>query len=230
MSTTPRFQHDPITTRGTPRQRARRVPRDEREQRIETVRRLMAMGGSDGDVRRRLAGQWGLSRKSMGRYLALARKRNRESIGRSAEDALADSVSYWTAKLQEAESYLTRARKMWAAAEKRIDDAWLVLDNEAASPEERDTARDRLMRGQTAMDRARREYYQHLRTSMDCRTQIDKLLGVYAPKKIAHTDAKGRDVPQTRPAEPVSDLQANREIQELYESIRRRLEVERGAK
>lgn len=72
------------------------------------------------------------------------------------------------------------------------------------------------------MDDARRTIYSGERTVMECQDRIDRLLGNFAPVKIAKTDTKGRDIPAESP-QPATHNEAKSKVEGILETLKSRI-------
>ena len=197
-----------------PRQRNGDAPRGTRaevEHRIEQVREAMALGRTDGELKRGLAADWGVRRRTVERYLCRARARNRELVGLSPEDSRADSLLFWRDLKAGAMRDRGEARAERDAA---ADDAGRSADVLADPDRSGDhgAAAARLKAASRRRDGAAKRAAACERNAAEYQDRIDKLLGNHAPVKLSETTPDGKAV--RRAAEP-SD--PDREFRELLE-------------
>lgn len=191
---------------------------------VETIRGLLRLNQTKGDIARMIVSNknFGLnSTKAVGKYIALARKRNRESIGRTADEALADSISYWSDKQREALQTIQRCNEDIVYHRDRIKNCEVTIDDPASLKERVEISRELLLRSVQLMDDARRTKYTSEKTSMECQDRIDRLLGNFAPVKVANTDSKGKDVP-AQAIQPATVQEATNRVTGLLEQLKAR--------
>lgn len=199
-------------------------PNPEQHAIVETIRSLLRLNQTKGDIARMIVSNknFGLnSTKAVGKYIALARKRNREAIGRTADESLADSISYWSDKQREALQTIQRCNNDIEYHRERIKNCESIIDDPTALPERVDIALEQQKRSVQLMDDARRTKFTAERTSMECQDRIDRLLGNFAPVKVANTDSKGKDVP-AQSTQPATVKAATERVAGLLEQLKAR--------
>ena len=200
---------------------------EEWESRVEQTRGWIRLGFRDGEIKKKGSAEWGIKPRSVDKYLTSARKRNREYTGVPEDQNLAESLAYWTKKLQEHEILLQAEFRRYLDASKTHDKtaeevSRIQESGEATVSTERlEILEMRLENASKAITQARAGMWSHNQSSKDCRREIDRLLGVHAPIKHAETTKGGQDV--NKPAgEPVTLKAADEEIAELLEKLRAR--------
>lgn len=163
-----------LNARGQPRKRAQQRTKGEQHAITEQVRRMLVLGMTDGEIRRKVSEEQKMKRRSVIPYITLARKRNREFLGTSNDDNLADSLGYWTRKKQEAEQMLGAARKGISDAEAMLKDE---SDKDAPDAELFDALNNRI-------EGLRKTVYAQEQFSRDAQREIDKLKGTHAPIRV----------------------------------------------
>lgn len=234
----PRNPYDPTPDREPPNPNAkyakgtgkpRRTAEDKAilNQRIESVRSLLRLGMTSGDIRRAMAPVWNVKPKSVNRFIGFARKRNLEAIEESEDTLLAASIGWWMETKRNAMQTASKAAKRVEHAETEIEEATEVLNSDA-SDELRSEAVQRLKIAAKILDDARRTGYTARKEAMDCQDRYDKLLALGKPSKHALTDKHGNDVlPLRSPPEPepVSTEQTRKELESLFRAVNRRDEL-----
>lgn len=191
---------------------------------VETIRNLLRVNQTPGDISRMIKSNttFGItSTRQVSRYMRLARARNREAIGRTADESLADSLGYWSGKQKEALQTIQRCKTDIEYHRTRIKSCEEIIDDPTALAERVDIAMEQQKRSVALMDDARRSIYTAERTSMECQDRIDRLLGNFAPVKVANTDSKGKDVP-AHAAQPATVKEASERVAGLLEQLKAR--------
>lgn len=210
-----------------------RATKAEMDARIEQVRGMLILNMTKGDIKRKMRTEYGLKHGQTERYLRYARNRNLESIAKSEDEALSESMSYWSKKKQDAEIGLMRASRRLdgyqAKDGRRIEglvakEARLLaqIDDSETSDEVREHLVIQLDRVLVAMDDARKSAYSCRMSSMDAQDRIDKVLGNYKPQRFARTTKDGKDVDKPAAAEPETVGKGDDEIERLAEVFRKR--------
>lgn len=163
-----------LNARGKPRKVAPHRTKAEQHAIIEQIRRMLVLGMTDGEIRRKISEEQKMKRQSVIPYITAARKRNREFLGTSNDDNLADSLGYWTRKKQEAEQMLGVARKGIADAEAMLKDE---SDKDAPDAELYDAINARI-------EGLRKTVYAQEQFSRDAQREIDRLKGTHAPIRV----------------------------------------------
>ena len=185
-------------------------------QRIEQCRGLLALSMSVDDIRRTVSPAWGIAPKSVNRYLVLARKRQQKILNRKPEELKADSLTYWSRKLQDAEQRKTRGvREMEKAIEFEIK-AKEMLNKAGDDSEQIRLASEVLHTSSRMKEHARKTIQAGEIQAQAVQDRIDRLVGNYAPERIALVTTEGKDVLQSAP-EPLS--RAGMKTQ-LYETMK----------
>jgi hypothetical protein len=219
---------EPESTAPTSRKNvAPRCTAEQLEERIEFVRSLIRLNFGVGDVKRMASKRFGVKRKTVQAYLSYARERNRSILDATEDQALADSLLYWSRKQQDCEATIQREKLLQAksievlrSAEKEIDEL-----ETGRTPDNPQTERLEIleMRKRTAVkliDHARRACFTSEQGSRDAQDRIDRLRGNLAPIKLARTTKAGDDIDDPTKREPATVADANREIVELLGRIR----------
>lgn len=202
-----------------------RLTKDDRDKAIQQCRALLRTNATTGDIKKLISAKWGVSRRSVERLISVARERNRQALGLTAEDAVANSISFWAHRQMQAMQTTERANREMAEASENRERASETLFDPIATGEAQDAALAIMDAATKAYEHARKSGYTAGRQSVEAQDRIDKIRGVYAPEKRAITDAKGEDVPAFQVvAEPQSAEQRAAAINQMYEVIRSRCE------
>lgn len=180
-----------------PRKKSHRPTRDEIENRVNQIRKMLRMNMSDGDIKRALSKEWGIAKHNVLTFIRLARKRNASMLDPGEDQHLATSLAHWSRKQQEAEHTIQIERNSQEKARKSIDLAEAEIDNIGLSGiglERLEVLELRKKNAIKIMDHARRAIFSMSMFSKECQDRIDRLLGNYAPMKIARTKADGSDI------------------------------------
>lgn len=213
------------TNNGQPKKRRRR-PTDEQNRVIEQTRHLLTINFTTGDAKRALMAQCDLSRRQAMRYIALARARNREAVGKTDAQAKSDSVGFWARKQQKAEDLIAKETARVTEAHATIFEAQGVLADDSLTEAAHAIATVRLEAANKTLETARRLIAGAEHRSMTCQEHIDNLLGTRAPLKVAATNAAGQDI-QPRPVpEPMTMEDVDAEIHALCETLRKRAQLD----
>lgn len=202
-----------------------RPPNPAEEQIIEAIRGLLRINQTDGDIRRMVVSNknFGItSTKAVGKYIALARKRNKQAIQRTEDEALSDSLGLWASKQRDAMQAVGKARQNIEYHTQRIRECEEIIDNPDSGKEKVEIALIQQTRSVQQMDDARRTIYSGERTVMECQDRIDRLLGNFAPVKVAKTDTKGRDIPAESP-QPATHNEAKSKVEGILETLKSRI-------
>ena len=125
--------------------------------------------------------------------------------------------------MQESESTIAREMKQLESARQSLQQAEEVLDlGDGVSGEEKEIAILRRAAAIKIMDHSRRSLYNSRRESMECRREMDKLLGCHAPVKHANTTKDGDDVDTPASIEPITQEQEDAEWNELLDTLNAR--------
>lgn len=209
------------------KQYVRRAIQDkQKEDRIEQVRAMLRLGAPKSDIKKSLSVIWKVRPTTVEKYIPLARERNREVLEITEDDALADSISSWSKRLQDAARRMNAANRTAEDGVKHLE--WIrdqmkaVSEDSKLSTEYREAMIVKFMKMEA---QAIRQIESAQRTSQGAdqsmilsQDRIDRLRGNYAPTKVAHTDSKGNDLPKTVP-EPIDPEKA---INELAQKLRDR--------
>ncbi len=160
--------------RGRDRKGLRRVTTAELMGRIDACWRLLDAGLSDGEIKRVLTVRFEVEPRTIGEYLARARKYIREEAGRPVEEQRADERSRLYRVIAEA----------WQAYERSRRDSEEVIED--IGPAGKATVVRRKRRGQAGGT-------QYLNTIVKASERLAKLIGLDAPVKIAPTTPDGTE-------------------------------------
>lgn len=207
----PRFADDPLNSKGQPRRQVTHADRELFDRRVEECRMLVRLNMTPGDIKRRLSKAWGVAPRTVERYLKVAAKRNRGILAPDEDQALADSLAFWSLKQQDAEATIQRERAMLNKANDTIHNAseerdeievrTSRADREPADNERLQILEMRIGNAVAIREQCRRAIYSANHNSLDVQREIDTLKGNARPRKVAMTDSRGRDIPTKSPEE-----------------------------
>lgn len=182
------------------------------QKRIQDARALLMLFMSVPDIVRALAPVWKVSQASCYKYVAIARKQNKAMLGRSAEEWKSDSLSFWTRKLQEANTRKQRAMQDYGTAQQIVKE----IDGRLNAATKKENASlvlalaNMMKEANKRIDNARRVIHATDVQVEMIADRIDRLVGNNSPTRLALTDAEGNSLIQ-HVREPIT--QAEREIQ-----------------
>lgn len=205
--------------KGPPRQKRRKVGREEAWKRVEETRALLRILMSDSEIKRTLAKAWNVKPRLVEFYIARARKVNRAVVEIDENQALADAVNYWGKRLQTAEVKMQRAVRAREKEQAKLDKLDLLIEKlEAANTRQmtRDERASHLeelsiltSRRKTARDILRDYSTDEMRASLesrDAREHVDRIMGARHPIRIARVNSDGSDVKTMTPGEILEGL------------------------
>ena len=208
------------------KRRRGRPPNPAEEQIIEAIRGLLRINQTRGDIVRMVVANknFGIeSARQVGRYMRLARARNKQAISRSEDEALSDSIGLWASKQRDAQQAIGKARQSIDYHTQRIRECETVIDDPDSPKEKIEIALIQQQRSVQQMDDARRTVYGAERTIIECQDRIDRLLGNFAPVKVARTDTKGRDVAGCEASQPATHNEAKNRVEGILETLKSRI-------
>jgi len=145
------------------------------------------------EVARQVQPRWKKSLDYCRKLIQIAKKHNLEHLARNPAECKADSLKFWSTKLQEAETRrqrgyreIEKGNQIVASVQPRIDSAH--------DPEVIHALTKLLDRGIEIADHGRRMVTSGEYSAERVQDRIDRLLGNYAPERIALTTADGEDV------------------------------------
>ena len=146
----------------------------------------------------------------------MAHERNQQALGRSEQECKADSLTLWTRWQREAwerEEKLSDEVPAHKAAfeEARVERRRIAVELKtvkskearAALQTEREVWHEHAKAARQRLEQLRRELYQARADMQDIQRIIDKLLGNYAPVKVANTIVDGENKPASIRPEPI---------------------------
>lgn len=83
---------EPHTDPEPTKPRAKAVTATEKHQRVMQVRQLIGKGKRDGEIKVECSKEWGITRKTVGKYLTLARKLMRDELGKPKSELQVEIV------------------------------------------------------------------------------------------------------------------------------------------
>jgi len=202
-------------------------PNPQQDQIIEAIRGLLRINQTKGDIVRMVVSNknFGIeSARQVGRYIRLARERNKQAIQRTEDEALADSIGLWSSKQRDAQQAVGKARQSIEYHTQRIRECEAIIDDPVLKGEDKrekiEIALIQQKRSVQQLDDARRTIFSAERTIMECQDRIDRLLGNFAPVKVANTDSKGKDVAVA--IQPATVQEATNRVTGLLEQLKAR--------
>lgn len=202
-------------------------PNPQQDQIIEAIRGLLRINQTKGDIVRMVVSNknFGIeSARQVGRYIRLARERNKQAIQRTEDEALADSIGLWSSKQRDAQQAVGKARQSIEYHTQRIRECEAIIDDPVLKGEDKrekiEIALIQQQRSVQQLDDARRTIFSAERTIMECQDRIDRLLGNFAPVKVANTDSKGKDVAVA--IQPATVQEATNRVTGLLEQLKAR--------
>lgn len=183
--------YDPTKPNGG---RPPRATREEVETRIETIRQMIVNGHTFGDIKRSLSKAWGISRQSIHVYISKARKRNKQSLRITGDEAAATSIAFWVRRQNEAAADAISLRERMAKNEAEMT-AWKE-QMRYADDDHIEAYSMEMTRLQREADSLAKQLAGALHREAKAHDRIDTILGTRAPAKLAITDAQGKDIPR----------------------------------
>lgn len=174
--------------------RAPRSTREEIENRIETIRQLIVDGHNLGDIKRSKSREWGVAGRTIWSYILLARKRNKQALRISGDEACATSIAFWAARQHSASADANNIRRQIEEAEK--DEAEWAEKLQFADADQIEAYTMELTRLTRRVDSLAKRLAGALNREAKAHDRIDTILGTKAPTKVAITDAHGNDLPR----------------------------------
>lgn len=223
----PHLRDSPLTERGLPRQRRRKLERHEADAVVEYARTLLIMDVNRCDMKREIGKKFNLDPRSSERYITLAGRRNHTHLGESADESLAKSLGYWSRKKQQSEQRLQRELGIEQRANRSLElcDADFERLREQATDdkpliEQFEAVEMRRSNAISLREQARKAMFTAEMVSKEAQREIDRLKGNHAPLKIAKTDSKGEDIPE--PIEPTTQEAVDQELREILDQLKSR--------
>lgn len=211
-----KLRNDGITLKA-PKLNEGRTPEEKRQinQHVERIRGLMCMAMSSMDIKRLMMEQYGISMASYHRYLKLAKKRQMRILEKTAPEAKADSLNFWSRRLMEAMTGHQKAQQDAEEARTIVKSVRGFLkalnESEVDTPE----AYEAFEQISKALANATQLYEsaKHLsktsrHESFELQDRLDRLFGNYVTK-VNLVDSEGKDV---KPIEPLSRSQVREEF------------------
>lgn len=191
---------------------------------VEQCRTLLASNWPAGDIKRALVKRFGGKGLSFGRHLSIARKRNLESIGRTAPEAKSDSIQFWRVLEAEQQQKRPGIEKEIAAAREKLAVLQQAFDLTTGG-EALEVATLRLEQQTSVMVRAERRLAECLNAIERHQHTIDNLLGNKAPMQIEDVSEKRREL--AHPTQPLTDRESQALLRAMLGKIRQ-VEEERA--
>lgn len=189
---------------------------------VEHVRTLLADNWTVGDIKRQLALKFGGKGASFAKHVALARKRNLASLGRTPQEAKSDSTQQWTRMLAEERQNRTRAAAAVESALARLD--LLKAEYDAATNDKRAVALERIETQLAFVDRCERRLMSARQAIERHQHTIDRILGNHAP--IEYKDMSEKKAELANPTEPLTDKESDARLAELLGKLRGEVKTE----
>lgn len=195
---------------------------ERRERMIDTARQLLLRNYTTGEIKRKFLETFGVKYRQTHRYIRHARDRNLEYLNKTADQHLSDSVADWTAMRNDAEETIFRCTRQLQDAGRVMDTQQKVLADPHATDESRATALEALTECRKLIDSLNKRVSSCRMTIQLCRDRTDKLLGNYAPVKMAQTTTDGRDVAKAADSRP-EPADVDTELAQLRERFENRI-------
>lgn len=188
----PRWNYDPAKPNGG---RAPHSSREETERRIEIVRKMIVDGHNLIDIKRLKAIEWGVTQRTVWQYVVHARKRNKQSLRISGDEACATSIEFWARRKREAQADATTLREKIAEVE-RASEAMTERMSMCDEAEAIEACSAELSRLDRRLNSLATQLSHTMSREAKAHDRIDVILGTRAPTKVAITDAQGNDLPR----------------------------------
>lgn len=187
----PRWNYDPAKPNGG---RAPHSSREETERRIEIVRKMIVDGHNLIDIKRLKAIEWGVTQRTVWQYVVHARKRNKQSLRISGDEACATSIEFWSRRKREAQADAATLREKIAEVERESEAMSERMQH--CDPEAVEGFSAELSRLDRRLNSLATQLSHAMSREAKAHDRIDVILGTRAPTKVAITDAAGNDLPR----------------------------------
>lgn len=184
---------------------------------VEQVRTLLADSWTIGDIKRSLVKKFGGKPRSFEKHVAVARKRNRETIGRTREESKADSCQQWIRLMADERVRRGRAEKQIEKLEAKLETLTTAYDAAKTAPT-RATAREKLDLYLALLDRAERRANSARHAIERHQHTLDRILGNLAPIEV---DLHAKHELEN-PPEPLTEAEGKKALRELIQKVRDR--------
>jgi len=210
---------------GTKRKMRKRTKEQSRliNHRIEEIRGLMSLSMCQEDIARSCAMAWSISRKSVYKYIVIARKRQNAILDRQPLELKSDSLSFWSTKLRSAVADANRAKKDLAEANefvKQVKDNMKASRGDVHALQQYDNILKKAYRMKTLAQDA---ISSSESVARQIQTRIDLMVGNNAPERIALVNSKSEDV---QPVESMTNGDARVEAFDMIKDLLKMLKPE----